>query len=883
MKELVEQFAHDYDLDLERHMYRGDEQRRINNPVVFLFLGDKSLEALQAIGELNRRKWNNSAGVVYLHLYTGETVERDNLFSFRLPEPPAERQTMRQSMAKLFYQEEQKLYELNRTIRQACSRIAEFGGMFATNQRLNLSVVTQVDDVANVLLPELSLLVQTVCRESFKHVQLDLYALLREKNSGGEFGYSTALGVSFLKELDRYQRDDYHFRANLQVTEDRIKLPVEHAPGPLFTLAYLLSDKDERGLFTRDSMADNYELICNLNLLKNRGQRPAAVEEARSYAGPGGYEDRSATDTGRDDSASWRHKGENARLGDRWLQKSESDRQSASLSYKSESDRQSDGLRYKGESDRQNASLSYNSESDRPAVDYDRYKSFQEQNETYNDVQFMRNITSRTGKPAFASAGLAKVTRPNATIAATVLACFTGEIMQRLKRYAPIDKREALELLALDAAALHRQVVSLLPEDDRLEEMTGLMSDKISFGELRQMTLRQAEEALYRDGSERFFQANFVEVAQRRLESSELQEQLAERLLHSVMESERFGLYHAYAWTNEHDSERGLIAELHKLGKDTARQLDTAKAELAELYQLRAEHLPMKKGGLFTSDKERVKQFVRSFFQHVYGKKYEILGLSIQQQLLLKYERVLTALHGQLNRKVTELAELEQMLNGIAAERIHASSDQFGQNMKEYYQTVVHEIVQDLEAKWGAAFYYEPRFLGNAREFIHSSTRELLQRLLEICRKEVLTYPQFQLTFEEELLQRANVSVRYEQRTILSKEELFKELARSLEENAAIHLEVFQYMQKHRYEEKYFFADFASDFVRYAFASERGTRTYKLGCIEEKRSSGIEKLRLMGGFHTDDLMYVHNGQKYYDSYIANGYQFHAASSQADVD
>ncbi|MNG34051.1 hypothetical protein D3C84_1204490 [compost metagenome] len=45
--------------------------------------------------------------------------------------------------------------------------------------------------------------------------------------------------------------------------------------------------------------------------------------------------------------------------------------------------------------------------------------------------------------------------------------------------------------------------------------------------------------------------------------------------------------------------------------------------------------------------------------------------------------------------------------------------------------------------------------------------------------------------------------------------------------------------------------------------------------MHERRSSGVEKLNLMGGFHLEDLMYYRNGKVYYETYLQNGYEFHA--------
>ncbi len=100
-----------------------------------------------------------------------------------------------------------------------------------------------------------------------------------------------------------------------------------------------------------------------------------------------------------------------------------------------------------------------------------------------------------------------------------------------------------------------------------------------------------------------------------------------------------------------------------------------------------------------------------------------------------------------------------------------------------------------------------------------------------------------------------------------------------MEEHAVINLRLLEYTQEHRYEEKYFFGDAESEFIRYAAAADETSRIYKLGVVHEKRSSGVEKLNLMGGFHLEDLMYYRNGKVYYETYVQNGYEFHGIDAE----
>ena len=80
----------------------------------------------------------------------------------------------------------------------------------------------------------------------------------------------------------------------------------------------------------------------------------------------------------------------------------------------------------------------------------------------------------------------------------------------------------------------------------------------------------------------------------------------------------------------------------------------------------------------------------------------------------------------------------------------------------------------------------------------------LLARLMEVCRSLLLSAEPLRLPFEEELLQRANVTITYGDRDVLTRDDLFRRLYRTLEEQAVVRIRVFDYTQEHRYEEKYF-------------------------------------------------------------------------------
>lgn len=774
MKDLIGQFASHYVSDLERQLDSGNGKRSVQNPVLFLFIGDKSVEALQSVCALNGRNWKNGHGVFYVHAYHQDTWQHPNVLGYRLPEPDGSRQTMRASLHERFWQDESVVMELNKVMKMASVRVAENGKLFPSFQQVNIAVVTRADDPANVLLPELTLLLKSYLNELFKNVSLDLYVLLQEKNSGEAFGFSAALGVSFLEEVNQYQRTDYCFEARLLVTEDRIQLPVEHRNAPLFSLAYLLSDKNERGLFIEDGMEENCELISNLVLLNNKGAE----------------------------------------------------------------------------------------------------REFSENSEGYNKLQFIRSITADTGQTTFASAGLSKVKRPTQRIALTALASVFDRFWERLKEGEGPAKTKAREKLGLTAHDLQRKVRAILPDDSTLGEMAGLMTSGVSYGDLSSMNLREAELALFDGSSQTFFQTNFAHVARKRLESLAQKESIAHLISQEIIDDERFGLYAAYQLTSEHTNGANLLDELRTGIKETTRQLEQAKAELDEIYQQRVDRQDVRVGGFFTRDKERVRTFVRHLFSLVYGKKVEILEWELTLQLLLDSEKQVEEMHLQIGQQIEQLESLQKQLREIARNSEREAPDYLGKNMDEYYESVVRETILSLESQRGTGFYLDPRYIGNGPQLFQNGIAGLIERLCQFCRTEVLTRPPFALSFEAELLARANVRAAYENRTVLTKEDLFQDLAFALEERAAVHIEVFHFLQKHRYEEKYLFADINNDFVQHVLHMEEGSRIYKLGCLHEEQKSGIEKMNLMGGFGMEDLMYYRNNKKYHTSYRENGFVFH---------
>ena len=778
VRQKLEQFAAEYDRAEERLTGRGDDQSSIHYPAVFLFIGDKSREAIQPIIQMNEKRWENSEGLIYLYAGSAGEPAAARLLEYHFPEmvkKDADSHKLRPEMYRQFYADTQGLPELNRILREASGSLAEYGRLYPSFDRVRLSIITRVDDPLNVFVPEISLLAEAIFRQSFKAVQMDLYALINEREGAEAFGYSSSLGVAFLRELNLMQQLDFQFTAPLQVTEDGLSIPVTHPPSPLFDLVYILSDRDERGIASTDGMQSCYEAISHISLLKNR---------------------------------------------------------------------------------------------------HDKDQPFHANNAAYNNTSFKNNIMTESGRQGFVSAGLSKVKRPNQSIALAVLYHFYRGLLARMRQEPALSNAEKLTFFGVDGASLDRASGQMMPPEERLEEMHGLMTNDISYGAIRKLSLKEAEEALFGGGGEAFFRSNYKEEAVRRLQEFRADEWLDASIKQSLSRYPDVGVFALAAWTADEttNGSTGIVDQLRNSRREVEMLLASAKAELEQFRQGRVEEQGISRLPLM--DRHNLRALIRYLFSQVYSRKREILMLETKLMLIVKFDEAILQLHDRYRAVTRQLETMEQMLHDMALGSIKTADDYIGQNIMEYYERVTADIMEQWESKRGRQAFFADSAMGDSRRLLEQGIEGLADRLIEVCRMTILSSPMFSRTFEEELLQRANVTIEYGNKTVLTNEELFKKLYRILEDNAAIQLRLYDYTQEHRYEEKYVFGDFTSEFVQYIFQADESSRIYKLGCVHEKRSSGVEKLNLMGGFHPEDLMYYVNGKVYYETYIKNGYEFH---------
>ncbi|CAG7645730.1 hypothetical protein PAESOLCIP111_05008 [Paenibacillus solanacearum] len=780
-------FAGEYAAELEHRSSGEDALSTIYHPVVFLFLGDRAAEDVRHAADWLQRRWHNGAGAICLHAGISVQGAEEPVYGWQLLSAGADPRTERPDIRHRFYEDDAKLLELNVTLRKMVNNIRAMGRSYDNLQRLNIAVVTRLDDPFHVLLPDLTVLMKTVFGESFRSVIADLYVLADERQENEDFAYRSAIGVSLLKELDVYQSRSYRYEQRLQVTGEGVRLPAVHPPSPLFDTVYWLSNKDERGIFAEGGMRSGAELVCRLSLLKNA--RPA--EDPGSSSGP--------------------------------------------------------------------------------ALD------------SYNHQLFKQSITPADARGAvYASAGCAQVTRPNAEIALSVLYHYQKRVLLRLQDNAQTGIVQALPLLQLDPQDTERAARGMMPEPEKaMEGMRGLMHADLSFGDLRPMTLRQAEQALFGDNARLFFEKNIAAAAESLLEQNDPARRLERLVEQKVIQEPALGLYALYRWTMP--GEAGSLAELlderirQMVGRITQCRVDLEMARDEKVEYI----VPVKSSPLaWFSGKPSVKEVVRRLLDHIYGLQWELALLELHRKLLVQYRDKLGELHRKVRPVVERFIGLEQEWLKLSRSEAAAFGGQAGRNIDEYYGHVVETILNEWENRLHRLFYFEPARIGNASLLFAEQEDVWLQRLTDTVRKDLFSHSLFHQSFEAELLARANVTTSYDNPLVLTKEDLFRDMSRTLDSESAIRADVYHSTHRHRYEEQYYAGHAQSEFIRYAAGAQQTSGTCKLGCIHEGRTSSVEKIHLMGGFRGEDLMYFRHGKRYYDSYAESGFQFHSIDLNA---
>lgn len=491
----------------------------------------------------------------------------------------------------------------------------------------------------------------------------------------------------------------------------------------------------------------------------------------------------------------------------------------------------------------------------------------EEAREQYNHNVFISSIREMA-QNRYCTARLAKVKKPGVGIYLAVAYHLFTAYKKELS-YEGLDESQALlEVVGLSEQRILEQVNQILPSEEELGEIYSLISRNVSFKELKSTSFKEAENYLYGTSAKDFFELNFEKIGEKNLKVALGEEKIHQKLMDEVVSNPSYGPF--------------AIGQLFK--SEAFKRLDIQREKY--LYKIRSYEGQIEEkenfivgeyisGGLSLFEKKYLRAIKDYFIKEIYKLKYAILLEKLQLKAIDALKEALEIFNEHLNEKLDKLKHIEGKLLEMMEESSKYEEEYLVQNVKEYYDSIVKEKLEVLCQVKGEHFLHEEKYMGPIHNLLNESERNILEKLFSVEEKVVLSDEKlFGISFEEELLARANMLVEYEDKEVVAKSELYDLLYQSLEENSkpCVHLDTT--LSPHRYEEKYFFGDRDSEFISYAYKRDQSSRSYKIGTISDKRKSIIEKLQLMGGFRLQDLLFTRAAERYYAAYKEKGYCFH---------
>lgn len=492
----------------------------------------------------------------------------------------------------------------------------------------------------------------------------------------------------------------------------------------------------------------------------------------------------------------------------------------------------------------------------------------EEVREQYNYNTFMASIKENADN-RYCTARLAKVRKPGQGIYLTI-AYYLFKAYEKELSYEKQDASYALlDQVGLSDERLEKLIREYMPPEEGLEEIKSLISRKISFKELKNVTFFEAEQNLYGDSANDFFERNFIKSTYKKVISVIQGEAFREKLIKEVVSHPSYGPF--------------VIGQL--LNSEAYESLENQKEKyqykmreyMTGLEEKQNQLVGQYVGGNFSLFEKKYVQEVKEYIiKEIYRIKYHYALENLKLQALQILKEELEQFYETLKNQLQKLKEIEEFLLERIEEANRYEEDYLVQNVKEYYEKVVAEQLEKLKKLKGEHFLQEEKYMGLGYQLLGESKAVILEKICQITEQEILKEDKyFKISFEEELLNRANMLVDYEETEVVSKSELYKLLYESLEENSmpCVHLDTT--LATHRYVEKYFLGNRHSEFIDYAYKRDQSSRSYKIGTVSDTRNNVIEKLQLMGGFKLEDLIYTRSARRYYEAYKEKGYHFHS--------
>lgn len=767
MRDLIEKFSIEYEDFISSFMDNEDERSMILSPLLFVFLGDDCAEPLMRIKERINKKWDNSEGVFYLHIYNEQKVQ-DNIYTLKLNMPKKELKDYRKQIYENFITDREMLKNINDIIRNISNNIAEKGKSYSNCQLVNICFICTTEEPLNIILPDIAVLFKRRLLKNFKQVNSDFIGIMREKYENEDHGYAKAISYGFIKEIEYYQSANFQYSKKIEVLED-IELNVEHQGGNLFDIISILTDKDEKGYLSHENMKKNYDIITNFNLLKNRYARKQSTNNAGKF----------------------------------------------------------------------------------------------------NTTMFKNNIEGR-GYIPWTSMGYYRIKKPNTKIAKTVINYIYEYVYNGLTAYKTIENVEILKLLGLDSKNTEIWSNSIFESIEKTEEMESIMSNNVDYKYLCRKTYKEAEEILYGCNCENFFEKNYEQVGEDYLNKNLIEDTLKKKI-DTILGDKNFGFYAMYMWTKENRDHIGPIDLLRQKIKELNISMEKYEQELEGEYN-KLVFNDQFLGILF--HKKKLRELKRNLFENIYTKKVNICRTKFEIKILKKCEEILENKHKELKEKAEQFHSIKTQLNEMIVEEEGIKNDYLMKNVPQYYKQVIENIMKEMEEKRGDKFYLEDKYIGSIVNY--KDKEDIIHRIIDFSKKFILKDRVFSQTFEQEIFNRTNIKIDYDNKDVLSKAELYRKLYTMIIENMGINVYLYDYYTiQNSYEERYIFADCESEFIKYIREMDSDIDC-TLSFVDEEKASGIEMLRIKGGFKSSDICSIKNYEELYDTYIQNGYAFHSS-------
>ena len=421
------------------------------------------------------------------------------------------------------------------------------------------------------------------------------------------------------------------------------------------------------------------------------------------------------------------------------------------------------------------------------------------------DSNFEESLLQKSrdlGQPLFATAGMAKLTKPYKEI---VFTAFKKAFSYLIKPPLTTTGLNLPEHPAVQAA-----IGVPISAGQLVSDMESIAVNKISGRNLHKASIRQVEELLFGNRARLFFEANFAGGGPS-----------------GCIGISNFDINAVLTSVKEHIAKEGLLAAkfyLPNKNKELDNRIDGYAREIDLRYQEIYIHKPF-----------RGAQNALEAIADIYAVRSQMERLCRLRDIMSKLYEELALLCGRCEKFTQLLNEAEEALKLEVVP---------GRHITEYYEPVIEQIIEKLSAKPGPIY-----------PLLEEGIDAFCAYIAEFVKKHIMTHPNMQLSFEEDQEVRAATSPHAYDQNFTNKNEFYSRLLEEADSKAALAVSLQRY--DHLIFEKYYLGDVSGKCMEYAREHVQNRMVGSRGVSEAvyflNDSEGFKLLRLAGGFVPEDL------------------------------